>query len=208
MVKKYNNILIEFGMIFDTDLGMLLTIQEKYNNPKYMDSEYINNANEDGFIYELLNQETYDPLNIVLLSNINKKLLYQQFNKEEYDTILKYSKPTNIANLIQAYIESGAVNVTVLCKNEKEKQYISKRNINSILEENIDMKLYDCIYVKNIESLLKIKGIKGKNIFIGNYRYNFDNEDRTKLKENIVSIFGLNNKISIIDVYNKLNIIG
>lgn len=64
--KIYNRVLVGFNMLFDTDVGLLYTIRDKYNSPEIFKSDYLNNVSKEALLTELINMEKDDPLSIIL----------------------------------------------------------------------------------------------------------------------------------------------
>ena len=65
---------------------------------------------------------------------------------------------------------------------------------------------YDTIFIKNAEDIKNLKGINGKNIYVGNYEFNYElpNKDGRKyIKQPLEVIANLSAlTISVIDMYN------
>lgn len=209
----YNNILVDFDSLIDTDLGLLRLIKNEYNNPKYLDSDYLNNVEYNVLVYSLVKRENENPLTLVVKDNYIDSIeeLRNQFFRDDYKKILKQSGETNLVSLIKQYIYSNQIDVTVLCKNKEEEAIIKNiyDKIKIIVENNysnISIDKYDCLFFKRAKDLLKLKNVKVKNIYICNYNFNLQ-----KNSDKLIDLEGLEevNEIYIIDAYDtNINALG
>lgn len=209
----YNSILVDFDSLIDTDLGLLRLIKNEYNNPKYLDSDYLNNVEYNVLVYSLVKRENENPLTLVVKDNYIDSIeeLRNQFFRDDYKKILKQSGETNLVSLIKQYIYSNQIDVTVLCKNKEEEAIIKNiyDKIKIIVENNysnISIDKYDCLFFKKAKDLLKLKNVKVKNIYICNYNFNLQ-----KNSDKLIDLEGLEevNEIYIIDAYDtNINALG
>ena len=140
--------------------------------------------------------------------------LYKEFIEKEYINILKRSKTTNFYEVVQLYNKSdGAITPIIMCRNELEETFINKLcKINdsnlplpTIIGDynNIDISNYDPVYFKYYTDTLKcLNKLKGKNIYIANYDFNFvyDNDSKVLLPD--ISLLLLDQNIAkITDIY-------
>lgn len=203
-----NNILVDFDIVIDTDLGLINMIKKEYNNTNFV-LNYINNMKDKVIIEQLLERDNKNPLSIIIKEEYRDSIdnLYKEFIESEYDNILKYSSITDIMNLINVYIDTGSVHVDIICKNKSEEQLINNLNISQLkvlVQEDktkIDLSDYDTIFIKNYSDILNFNRVIAKNIFIGNYKFNLD-DDHIPLKD-ISLIVGKTNIVSVIDVYES-----
>lgn len=212
MIGKNNNILIYFDMLIDTDIGIYEVMKRKYNNPNIV-KPIINNIDIDTLLV-LLKEERYDNILDIFIDSekYNTKDLYNQLMEQEYDNIIKYSILTDVYRLMNVYIMSNVVSVTVLCKNEQEEQLIKKINKNFstvILDDNLKINDFDSIFLKNYKDIVFLKKIHCKNIFICDYQNNIDEEEKIPLS-NITAIVGKTNNIYTVNLHiiNNGNTLG
>lgn len=204
-----NNILVDFNIVIDTDLGLINMMKKEYNNTDFV-LDYINNMKDKVIIEQLLERTNKNPLSIIIKEEYKDSIdnLYKEFLEMEYDNILKHSSVTDIMNLMNTYINTGAVHVDIICKNKLEEQLINNLNISQlkvIVEKDrsrIDLSDYDTIFIKDYSDILNFKGVIAKNIFIGNYKFNLEDDNRIPLND-ISLIVGKTNLVSIIDVYES-----
>lgn len=204
-----NNILVDFNMVVDTDLGLINMMKREYNNTEFV-LKYINSMKDKIIIDQLLERKDKNPLSIIIKDEFRDSIdnLYKEFIETEYDNILKYSSTTDIISLINVYINTGAVHVDIICKNKSEEQIINNLNIPQlkVIVENdkskIDLSNYDTIFIKDYSDILNFTEVVAKNIFIGNYKFNLEDDNRIPLND-ISLIVGKTNLVSIIDVYES-----
>lgn len=204
-----NNILVDFDIVIDTDLGLINLMKKEYNNTDFVLS-YINNMKDKVIIEQLLQRKNKNPLSIVIKQEYMDSIdnLYKEFLETDYDNILKYSKVTDIMNLMNAYINTGSVHVEIICKNKSEEQLINNLNLPQLKvtvendKSKIDISVYDTIFIKDYSDIIKFKGLVAKNIFIGNYKFNLEDDNHTPLND-ISLLVGRTNLVSIIDVYES-----
>lgn len=128
-----NNILVDFNIVVDTDLGLINMMKKEYNNTDFVLS-YINNMKDKVIIDQLLERENKNPLSIIIRDEYRESIddLYKEFLETEYDNILKHSSVTDIMNLVSTYINTGAVHADIICKNKSEEQLINNLNISQL----------------------------------------------------------------------------
>lgn len=178
--------LFDFQCLCDIDIGLYRLIKKDYYDRSIFDNNLFD-SNDDRFIKTILLSRTkFNPLFIFCkqnkLSDENIDNLYQQFLDEEYDRILELSEPSAFMTVASAAnsIKNKLVNVTILCNNKKEVDWVSKYNykLKCIIDEYKDFKLdkYDTIYIKDIYNLIQFnqESLKNKNIIIPRYVFNLE----------------------------------
>lgn len=203
MISKTNNLLVFFNMIVDTDIGVYEVLKRKYNNPNLVNP--IINTIDIGTLLVKLKEERYNNILDMFIDSekYNTEDLYNQLIEQEYDNILKYSLVTDVHRLMNVYIMSNVISVTVLCKNKQEEQIIKKMNKNFstvILNDDLDIDCYDSIFLKNYKDIVFLKNIHCKNIFICDYQNNIDEEENIPLSD-ITAIVGKTNYIFTVNLH-------
>ena len=215
-----NTLLIPFDCFIDIDLGLMMLLKEKYNNPK-MVYDGILREREWYIIYLLLNRIDENPLSIILKENYqpNRDGFREQFMKQEYDEILRLSKPNKIFELVTMMYSSDAVDIDILCQDVREQEYLTKLfkdiKINSFVAQHlnkVDITKYDTIFIKNYKDILKYKGLIQKNIYVLDYKFNTELDPNNKLRpiiivEGLISDKNITNIISPYDM-SKIQILG
>lgn len=214
MNKGYDyNVLIESSMIIDSDFGIIRVLNNKYNNANFVNSKMVA-APDKVLLGELIFRDNINPLYSFIKSEYTNSVedLYLEILEKEAEEIVNQSIITNIKNLIDSFILSKTIKINISCRNIYEKQLIEKtfnndKNIITIVDdiENIDIKNINNIYIKNYKDILKFKDLKGKNIYIPLYKFNYDSISKNK---NIVPLREISmlipySTVSVIELYNK-----
>ncbi len=215
-----NTLLIPFDCFIDIDLGLMKLLKEKYNNPEIIYDSIL--REKDWYIiYLLLTRVDENPLSIILKEKYqpNRDILRDQFITQEYDAILRLSRPNKILDLIYIMYASDAVDIDILCSDVREQEYLTtlfkNEKINSFVAQHlnkIDIIKYDTIFIKNYKDILNYKGLIKKNIYVLDYKFNTEFDPNNKLRP-IVIIEGLisdKNATNIISPYDmsKIQILG
>lgn len=209
--------LFDFQVLCDTDLGLYKLIKSEYYDRSVFDN-YLFDSNDMRFVKtKILSRDHYNPLFIFCKKGIMKDEelddLYRQFLDEEYEKIIDLSSPTAILSIASVSNSiNKMVNVTILCKNNKEKEWISKYNskIKCIIGEydNFDVTKYDTLYIKDIYSLLLLnqESIKNKNIMFPRFLFNIETASK-KIELPIIEVskrYYKDNKFIAIDPYKEI----
>lgn len=205
-------ILVLFDSIVDTDYGIIKVIKEEYNNANYIDKVLLNSI-DDKNIFDFLSVRdnsniVYNLLKTMYRNSADK--IYNELIETQYSNIIDKSTITNVALLIEEYIKSGLIDITVLCKNKTEEQFI-KSKVNSIYTivandfNMIDISDYGSLFIKNIKDLLLFKdNLHGKVIYLMNYPFNFELNKNCRLcpLSSVLTELNAQIEIKVIDVYN------
>lgn len=210
-MNKDNSLLVDFEMVVDLDLAMFKLIREKYNNPEYVDQAFIHMNDEKEIIRRLMYRKHINPLEIIM-PNVDSTKLYNQFRYDKLDELLQYANATDIFGLMITLIkEASSVDITILCENKLEEEFLHKLNhniniygIKTIVKEpaNVITKLYSAIYIKYLSKLFLFKKPQGCYIYLANAGYNigkdFKNADLLLYYIDI-------NIIKCVDLYRSIN---
>lgn len=212
-MSQSNDILTDFDIILDTDIGVFNVLKFKYNNPNYFNSSLISNIDHEALIYSLLSMKYDNVLDLFIKDEYKNQSssLYNQIITDNLDDIYNNSLLTDGFDLFKVYLQTGVINITVLCKNEKEEQIIKKLDKNfRILRYSEDKKIscdgFDTIFLKKYKDVDRFEKIDSKNIFIYNYANNLD-ETNVPLLEVSVKV-ALSNKVYTIDLHKIQNPLG
>lgn len=198
------NIISSFDMIFDTDYGIIKTIVDKYNNPKFTNDEYLKKISFNGLIKDICNQEEKDPLKLAFKNEVNYKDLYNTLYETEMESIVYNSTPTNILRMFQTYINYEMADITIICENELQKSRVKDLEIDcKIIGTDFDIEKYDCLYIRDYHDLdNRYKNIKHKNIYIANCRYNMEEiQNGILIPNKEIATYSLDNEINLIKLY-------
>lgn len=211
--------LFDFQCLCDTDLGLYKLIKEDYYDRSVFNN-HLFDSNDIRFIKTmLLSRKHYNPLFIFCKENImsDEELddLYRQFLDEEYDRILELSPPTAIASVASVSNSiNKIINVTILCKTEKEAEWIHKLNhkLKCVIRDYKDFNLskHDAIYIKNIYSLLLFNqdSLNNKSIMFPRFVFNLETNANT-MEIPIIEVsekYYKTNKFISIDPYKNIQL--
>lgn len=173
-------VLMPFNVLIDTDVGVWKLIQDEYHNevfflPGMLDVLDVHKK------YMMMTRDTRNPL-LTILTEPSEELaddFYNQFMEKEYNSILEKSPTTDVCKILDTMriTKSNIIRLTILCKNEEEKQCILDRNIvhDSIIVgemEKISLSEYGVIFIKDVKDLDSFRRVEGKIIYIANYGFN------------------------------------
>lgn len=213
-MSQSNFILTDFNIILNTDVGVFSVLKSKYNNPNFFNTDLISNIDDDALIYMLTNKRYGNVLDLFINNNYKNQTesLYNQIIDNDLDIVYNNSLLTNIFDLFKLYLKTEVINITVLCKNEKEEQIIKKLDENfNILRYNDNEKInceeFDTIFLKKYKDVYKFDKLKAKNIFIYNYANNLDEEKNIPLLD-ISFTIARTNKVYTIDLHRIKNPLG
>jgi hypothetical protein len=210
----YNlNALIPFNLIIDTEVGLIRLLRDKYNNNQLFYPGILDMPDKN-LIYELHIRKNKNPISITITENCKNEMIESWYNELinlHYDEILERSIPTALYRFMNMCNNSnGVVKLNLLCNKQLEEQYIKKLDIpilpTIIVEDDykkINLTGYDSIYIKNYSDILNFKEVQGKNLFIGNYKYNLEPNDKGIEVPNLAisALLAPYNKIAVIDVH-------
>lgn len=202
-----NNILVDFKMLINLDIGLFKLIKEKFSSSDCFDSYIINNTNIETMIYRLINEKYSNMIDLIKsdeYKDFSTENLYDTLIEKYYDEVYEKSITTDLLNLMNAYIMSNVVLVTILCKNKQEQQLINSVNSKFhtlIFEEDMNIEDYDSIFLKEYKDIVKFKNVQCKNIFIANIQNNLDNKNMPILE--ISAVMGKSNNIYTVELYDK-----
>ncbi len=207
--------LIPFDLVIDTDIGLLQTINKKYHDTDTF-YESLMKSPVKYQIFLLYFRKYVNPITVLAKDRDNAELMddyYNQFIEEEYVDILKNSIITRMFIVIMDGIKLGTICPTICCKSPLEKSYLLKRDEEVFKRCDIQVgvpfgKLIDDkrdpIYIKNIMTMIPlIPKLRAKNVYIPRYRFNYEDVEKTTIKqEPFVLASGLM-KIDTFDLYNE-----
>jgi hypothetical protein len=205
--NNINRILVEFDVIIDTDLAIMKLIQEKYNNPKFIDQNIMSLSLHD-IKEELLNRVNESPLSVCVYGIDNANSLYKELTNNNYSDILEYQSPTGIFKLMEVYHNNDNMKVTILCSSQEEVDIIkSYGDFTTLIKkrEDVDLNDYDVLFLKSIHRIFEFnkENMTGKHIFVMGYKYNLMEDDNGNLLPNPLVVRPLlpHNRVGIVDVY-------
>lgn len=202
-----NELLVEFNFLVDLDMALFRYIQNNYSNSKYVDQRIINMKNEYRILEMLLSRKHINPLEIIM-PKVETTDLYNHLHSAHEEELLKYYMFHDTYYLMGTYLlNATATNITVLCKNKLEADFIKEHNkyLHTIVSSRFDINLdfYTAIYMKYFAYAVEYKNLKGKHIYIAAAKYNMD-ENQNCINGALSILFGDVNTIKLIDLYTKV----
>ena len=207
---------ILFDLIIDTDIGLLKFIQKEFNNPNIFIPGILRERDVNIMKMIVTDRSQYNPLKTYMIEGTeaynSADSLYSQFMEKHYEEILKLSTQTSLFDIIRRSSSMGdAVKFDIICKDELEKQAIISRFKKFKISPSVkivkklsdfDVSHYGSIYVKDIRDTLFFPTFEGKNVIIGNYKFNCeDNLPLVPKKEVTAKLLLLSNVVKMIDMY-------
>lgn len=172
-----DKILITSDILLDTEFGLIKMMSKKYNNKQLVDIK--EPFNDIGVKYDLINNHTNNPLDIILVkqyTTCEKDELLNSFFESEYDSILENSIFTDVDLFFSTIIKTSFLDVILLCKNVQEKQLFKDKfgNINVIVDQNYNVQgdEYDIIYTRYYTNLIKMHNPVYKSIYLPDIEFN------------------------------------
>lgn len=212
--------IVPFNMVIDTDMGLYKLIQSQYQSNIFRKS-MMDQRDMDIMKLILTDREHYNFLSDLIIDEKyiqDADDLYDQYMDRKYGEILNLSCTTGIFDIIRRTKFVGDyLKFTIYYFKDIEKEFLESKykkydfiptmiKCNSI--EELDVKEYGSIYVKNYEDILRFKDIDGKNVIYANYRFNCEDGIPDLPLANVTEQIILTNAIKNIDLYPRPNIIG
>lgn len=214
--------LIPFDMVLDVEVGLIRLIKYEYSNNKVFDQVILSNDNNIFFKDILSKRKNKNPLTVIATDEYKNNLslldeLYTQFMEREYKEILELSPPTSLFDMINISMvyRSSGISCSIWCKSILEhKEYTSRlgARCRSIIDEplakNIELAVFGNIYIHDYPDILNFLNLKGKNIFVSNYRYNFEDDEKKILLQDVSDKIKNANTIKTINIHKIPDIVG
>lgn len=202
------NLLIPFNCLVDIDFGMIKLIENEFLDSDYIDRS-IYKYSDNQITYILLNRLYENALSVVMMeyNDFLESNIYGSYKSK----ILSLSRYTDIINILITTKKLNLLNITILCRDLQEEQFIRKHimsfneNIRIIINDDIakiNFDLYNTIFIDRISNLEKIKNnIPLNNIYLYKARYNLEKKDEIfQIPESITDYIDISN-ISLISPY-------
>ena len=211
--------IITFDQIVDTEIGLIKLINDRYHNTDTFYWSLIE-APTKVILWLLYNRRRKNPLTVIAKERDNKELMdsyYDEFMEKEYVYILKNSIVTNLYDMTKVFVETKGVKPYIYCKNDMEANYLTKIDKDTFNKcELIVSKSYndaitelnDTIYLKSFDEVLGIyeKAI-GKHLYLSGYRYNYEDDEKTRLLQNYSTLCKSVMAIKIYEPYKETDMI-
>ena len=203
--------LIEFKAALGYDVGTVLYLIDKFNNPTYIDPKLFafKKFPYAEVWYNLLIWRTVrNPVECALKDQwkFSADNIYNQLMEKYEEKIYMYSPLTDTMKFINTSLsgEVWASRCTISCENEVQAKIARMISPNSeVVLNETDLANYDILYVEHYEDIAKFKNRSCKIICLSEKRFNFTDEFTVK-PEAIELVKG--NKLRIIEAYKGIRL--
>ena len=203
--------LIEFKAALGYDVGTVLYLIDKFNNPTYIDPKLFafKKFPYAEVWYNLLIWRTVrNPVECALKDQWKSSAdnIYNQLMEKYEEKIYMYSPLTDTIKFINTSLsgEVWASRCTISCENEVQAKIARMISPNSeVVLNETDLANYDILYVEHYEDIAKFKNRSCKIICLSEKRFNFTDEFTVK-PEAIELVKG--NKLRIIEAYKGIRL--
>ena len=203
--------LIEFKAALGYDVGTVLYLIDKFNNPIYIDPKLFafKKFPYAEVWYNLLIWRTVrNPVECALKDQwkFSADNIYNQLMEKYEEKIYMYSPLTDTMKFINTSLsgEVWASRCTISCENEVQAKIARMISPNSeVVLNETDLANYDILYVEHYEDIAKFKNRSCKIICLSEKRFNFTDEFTAK-PEAIELVKG--NKLRIIEAYKGIRL--
>ena len=203
--------LIEFKAALGYDVGTVLYLIDKFNNPTYIDPKLFafKKFPYAEVWYNLLIWRTVrNPVECALKDQWKSSAdnIYNQLMEKYEEKIYMYSPLTDTMKFINTSLsgEVWASRCTISCENEVQAKIARMISPNSeVVLNETDLANYDILYVEHYEDIAKFKNRSCKIICLSEKRFNFTDEFTVK-SEAIELVKG--NKLRIIEAYKGIRL--
>ena len=209
---------LTFDSVFDTDIGVIKVMLDKYANPKFIDNELLGMSTirtDDTIKYLLAVRNKKNPLTAILKQEYIESAddLYNQVFKEDFQDIISNSQPSAIYTVVQALMQTNSnMDFTIICDAPVQADIIKALDPKLktvVIPEEYNYKCfhdYDNIFIKDFMDMLRTEyPVTKKNIYLSRLIFNMSpvmGELVPKMEINV--IVGRANKIMLIDYYTNL----
>lgn len=212
MFGEYNYIIrpiIPAELILDIDVGIICTIQKKYCNPEYFDTEFLNHMSFNDIVNRLFQRTEMNPLSIIAkdtLSKESQQKIYDELLETERDTVMKYSIKTAFGDFIANAAMMPGIIATVLCRDETELSFFENHEdmkpLKKVLKDkDFNYSHYNVIYTKYVTDLPK--NLDALNIYLTEHKYNYIVVDGEEVLRPEIIDLSKHNSIAICEIYRK-----
>ena len=203
--------LIEFKAALGYDVGTVLYLIDKFNNPTYIDPKLFafKKFPYAEVCYNLLIWRTVrNPVECALKDQWKSSAdnIYNQLMEKYEEKIYMHSPLTDTIKFINTSLsgEVWASRCTISCENEVQAKIARMISPNSeVVLNETDLANYDILYVEHYEDIAKFKNRSCKIICLSEKRFNFTDEFTVK-PEAIELVKG--NKLRIIEAYKGIRL--
>lgn len=204
--------LIEFKAALGYDVGAVLYLVDKFNNPKYINpiTSKLKQFSYAEVWYNLLVwRENRNPIECALKEQwkVSADNIYNQLMEKHEENVYMYSPVTDIMKFLNTSLAGGKVwasRCTINCENDLQMKIarIISPGSEVVMNED-DLENYDTLYVEHYEDISKYKNRTHKIIYLSEKRFNFT--DLFSVRPEALELVK-GNKLRIIEVYKGIRL--
>ena len=203
--------LIEFKAALGYDVGTVLYLIDKFNNPTYIDPKLFSFKKfpyAEVWYNHLVWRTERNPVECALKDQWKSSAdnIYNQLMEKYEEKIYMHSPLTDTIKFINTSLsgEVWASRCTISCENEIQAKIARMISPNSeVILNETDLANYDILYVEHYEDIAKFRNRSCKIICLSEKRFNFTDEFTIK-PEAIELVKG--NKLRIIEAYKGIRL--
>lgn len=209
-VKHRTSNVIEYEVIMDTDLAVVLTLIKNTKNPDIFNNITRTVVDSPSKLKNLLLfRKGKNPLSAVLNERYKYSFgsLLHELEDTYEDEILDNTRPNDILLYVATMqFNKELIRNIIVCKNEKQKDRIKRflgEDIEVVTEPITDMKDYDCLFVKYTDNFYNYTGLQAKHLYVYNARFNL--KDDYGYPDPLL-VLTKTNRVRTIDPYKNLRV--
>ena len=204
--------LIEFKAALGYDVGTVLYLIDKFNNPTYIDPKLFSFKKfpyAEVWYNHLVWRTIRNPVECALKDQWKSSAdnIYNQLMEKYEEKIYMHSPLTDTLKFINTSLSGGKVwasRCTISCENEIQAKIARMISPDSeVILNETDLANYDILYVEHYEDIAKFRNRSCKIICLSEKRFNFTDEFTIK-PEAIELVKG--NKLRIIEAYKGIRL--
>ena len=211
MRTKDNSILAEFEFLVDLDLALFKYIRINFYNTDFVNKSILHISDESKIIETMLYRKEQNPLDILFNDDISTEKLYNELINvpDNYSKVLDYARAYDTFPLLITLLNNASsIEVTILCRNSMEEQFIHNLNpkIPTIISSNksdVNLTDYTVLWIKYFIDAIQYRNIKGKHIYIAAAKFNME-PDRDIPNIQLSGLFSDINIVHLMDLYRKV----
>ena len=181
--------LIEFKAALGYDIGTVLYLVDKFNNPTYIDPKlfaFKKFPYAEVWYNHLVWRTVRNPVECALKDQWKSSAdnIYNQLMEKHEEKVYMYSPLTDTMKFINTSLSGGKVwasRCTISCENEIQAKIARMISPGSeVVLNETDLANYDILYVEHYEDIAKFKNRARKIICLSEKRFNFTDEFTVK----------------------------
>lgn len=173
MESILNSVLVDFSMLFDTDIGVATYLYLNSSNKSFYE-DFMKYATYDFYRFKALTRTDENPIRYLFKDEYKDSAddIYQDIKNTKWNKVLEYSPMTDILTALSIAASQSGIIVQVNCRNEEEQRKLKKVNKWDSYINLKDTSKYCTIYLHDIREAVDIN-IEGKVVYLYDYALNY-----------------------------------